>query len=134
MRIELKESLADFKIEISLNPGVYRFRPLSGTGKSYLCHLVDTYDKLLGGGVLAVKPSTKHLYNLNNIPSNKRVIIFDRYDIYQRSCWELIDTLKDTHAILLDLKVVRDRPPFTMSYIDIIYTERGLIVSDGLHI
>ena len=94
------------KIAINLENGIYVFDNESATGKTRLCKLLKEYqaygeavasytynDKLLGHPISEV---------LN--PSKFKVVILDRYDLYEGDGKELINECAKSMVILVDCK------------------------------
>lgn len=110
------------KVEINLEPGVYIFNEMSSTGKTRLCNELN---KLLATG----EPVIGYTYldkqrglRVESILSNEtyKVILLDRYDMYEGDGKELITKLKDT-IIMIDCKQglsfrANERPCFIEMY------------------
>lgn len=113
------------KLSIELEPGVYVFRPISASGKTFIHHTLKdvarkydtvayTYDDYLDD------ISLEHKINrCNGIP---KVIMLDRYDMYIGKCDDVIEKYKNKSIILLDIK---DTNEATKRADDFVYIERS---------
>lgn len=94
------------KIKINLENGIYVFDNESATGKTRLCKLLKEYqaygeavasytynDKLLGRSISEIF-----------IPDKYKVILLDRYDLYEGEGRELINECAKNTIILVDCK------------------------------
>lgn len=89
------------KIEVRVNPGVYSFQTLSGTGKTYLCKLCKKYH----GYGLDIDGYNYYDYKLGNLlPANVRLLVIDRYTMFQDVFMDEIYKLGETAIVLVDLK------------------------------
>ena len=114
------ENLA-LDIEIDLEPGKYAFNPVSASGKTYLYSVMADIAKI--DSTIRVV-STDTYSKTMTIPSNTKLVIFDRFDtspidiqIYiPESCIALFDSKSN----------YRKETWYTLC--DILYTEEGIRV------
>ena len=113
------------KLSIELEPGVYVFRPISASGKTFMHHTLKdvarkydtvayTYDDYLDGISLEHK--------INRCIGIPEVIMLDRYDMYIGKCDDIIDEYDSKSIILLDIK---DTTEATKRADDFVYIERS---------
>lgn len=111
------------KLNIELEPGVYVFRPISASGKTFIHHTLKdvarkydtvayTYDDYLDGISLEHRIS-----RCSGIP---KVIMLDRYDMYIGKCDDIIEKYENKSIILLDIK---DTNEATKRADDFVYIE-----------
>ena len=93
-------------ISIDLAPGIYVFPNMSASGKTYL------HDLLRQAGVAGYAVST-YTYNdflegrdIMNVfrPEKYKVILVDRYDMFEGNFVEEINKCKDNSVVLIDYK------------------------------
>lgn len=91
------------EVEIKLDNGVYRFIEDSALGKTYLLSVIKAVmvsDDVIGFSYSDFIANGIHYESC----VGKRVIMFDRYDMYAGNFKDIILGLKDSSIILLDCK------------------------------
>lgn len=94
------------KIEINLENGIYLFNNESSTGKTRLCKLFKEY-QAYGEAVASYTYNDKLLgHSISDIlkPNKFKVILLDRYDLYEGDGKELINKCAENTIILVDCK------------------------------
>lgn len=94
-------------IEIGLLNGVYYFKIHSGVGKSRLAKLLKSYS-LDGDDVVSYTYTDKALgiplnHFINKV-TNPRLLLLDRYDLYNGDFKEEIEEFAKTGVVLIDIK------------------------------
>lgn len=91
------------KLTVDLPNGIYCFYPDSGTGKTYLCN----YLRGLPSDRYPVFAMTLNDFNLQKnikIPLDRKLYVFDRYDMYNGKFIEEMTYLRDKAIVLVDVK------------------------------
>lgn len=95
------------KLKINLSNGIYEIYPESGTGKTYLYN----YLRELPNGEYPVFAITLNDFNVQKnieIPLDRKLYLFDRYDMYNGKFIKEMEYLRDKAIVLVDVKTLID--------------------------
>lgn len=119
-------------INISKN-GVYRFWPLSATGKSYLGYLLSVVALsnnsvcVIGRDITVSEISEEYLFNIQS--HEPKLVLIDRYDFYKsESLVDFVKSMKDKAIIMIDVKNIKGARITFDDIIDIELKENGIEV------
>ena len=93
-------------LNIELEPGIYRFDCESGSGKTRLCKALKDY-RVAGEPVISYSYQDSILgLPIDNVlvPNKYKVIMLDRYDMYNGSGVEILGKCVENTVILIDCK------------------------------
>lgn len=107
----MEYNLLGVTLTINLEPGLYIFESISGSGKTYLGELIKMFkqvDKSAGSKLEYITYNESGDYSVVKtlVGSKDKVIIFDRYTLYQsEELAKYIMELARNNVVILDLKV-----------------------------
>ena len=103
------EGIAQIDIIINLDPGIYKLPRNSSEGKTWLykelkrCSRIEGLDNVIGYTYTDFRDGLD-LQGLIDKMSGVKVIMFDRYDMYNGEFESIINKYSDTAIILIDCK------------------------------
>ena len=101
-----KSDKLKIKLNIELEAGIYKLTSFSGDGKSFLGDVLKDYN-MIGEPVMSYNYEDKlHGVPIEIVltPNKYKVIMLDRYDMYNGDGAKLIEECVNTSVILIDCK------------------------------